>query len=268
MTVPSARDDHLIVEGAQLYVKATGLGRAVILIHGWTLDHRMWSRQVTELERQYRVIHYDRRGFGRSSGIPVPTEDLHDLDALIECLTPGSAVLCGASQGARVAMRYTSIHPDRVAALIVQGAPLDGFPPPADSPEVIPIERWAALAAGGEMDRVRAEWLKHPLMATALGRSELRRELKAMVDDYAGSDLLHPCTSEYLPSIDLSRIQVPTLILEGENETAWRRRIARKLAEEIEGAKLETIVGAGHLANMDRPEEFNRLVLEFLSDLP
>jgi pimeloyl-ACP methyl ester carboxylesterase len=156
------------------------------------------------------------------------------------------------------------MHPDLVSALILQGAPLDGFPPPADSPEVIPIERWSALAAAGNMDQLRAEWLKHPLMATAPGTSELRRELKTMVDDYAGLDLLNPSAPEHLPSMDLSRIRVPSLIIEGENETPWRRQIARKLAGEIAGAKLETIAGAGHLANMDRPEEFNRVVLEFL----
>lgn len=272
MTAAPGHDRFIPFNGERIYTRSEGEGSPIILIHGWTLDHRMWKHQVPMLSRAHRIITYDRRGFGKSSGVSTLEADIEDLDRVIRAMTPGRVTLCGTSQGARVALHYSARHPERVTALIIQGAPLDGFPPPADAPETIPLERWAELAAAGDMNRVRREWLGHPLMAVAPNARGLAHDLKEMVDAYNGADLLQsgPGSAGIRQPelLDLAKIPVPVLILDGERETPWRRHIARKLADELPDAKLRIIPGAGHLVNMENPDAFNKAILEFLARLP
>ena len=74
------------VDGAELYYEAQGTGAPVILIHGWSLNLRMWDLQVPDLRRHYKVIRYDRRGFGKSTGDEDFSKDVADLGALIDSL--------------------------------------------------------------------------------------------------------------------------------------------------------------------------------------
>ena len=104
----------LDVPNARLYYEVAGAGPAVVFVHGFTLDTRMWDDQWTVFGERYRVVRYDLRGFGRSEAEPVPYSDLDDLLALLNCLDIERAHLVGLSMGGMVLVHFALTHPRRV----------------------------------------------------------------------------------------------------------------------------------------------------------
>ncbi len=101
---------ELQVPGARLRYRDEGAGRAVVFVHGWTLDLDVWEPQAT-LAAELRVVRYDRRGFGLSTGQPSLTRDVSDLGTLLSVLGIVSPLLVGMSQGARVVLEFAARHP-------------------------------------------------------------------------------------------------------------------------------------------------------------
>src|SRR6516164_527412 len=99
-----AADRFLVVNGARLRYRDEGCGPALLLVHGWTLDLEMWDPQVRALRNTFRLIRPDRRGHGRSDGIPAPQRDSEDLEALCDQLALARVAVVGMSQGARAAL--------------------------------------------------------------------------------------------------------------------------------------------------------------------
>ena len=116
--------------GARLVYEVTGEGPAVVLIHGFGLDMRMWDPQVGPLAARSRVVRYDCRGFGASGPFDpaVPYTHAGDLVALLDHLDIGGAVLAGLSFGGRVALQAALAAPDRICGLALLDAVLDGVP--------------------------------------------------------------------------------------------------------------------------------------------
>jgi pimeloyl-ACP methyl ester carboxylesterase len=116
--------------GARLAYQVTGEGPAVVLVHGFGLDMRMWDPQVEPLAAQFRVVRYDCRGFGASGPLDpaVPYTQADDLVALLDHLAIADAVLVGLSFGGRVALQTALAAPARVRGLALLGAVLDGVP--------------------------------------------------------------------------------------------------------------------------------------------
>src|SRR5262245_41870061 len=117
------RDEHFRSGDARLRLRDQGRGPAVVFIHAWTLDLDAWQPQATALADSFRVIRYDRRGFGLSEGVPGRAADARDLGRLLDHLGLESAMLVGASQGARVALAFALACPERVRALVLDGPP-------------------------------------------------------------------------------------------------------------------------------------------------
>ncbi|MGH3125530.1 MAG: alpha/beta fold hydrolase, partial [Streptosporangiaceae bacterium] len=116
--------------GARLMYEVAGDGPAVVLIHGFGLDMRMWDPQVGPLADRFRVVRYDCRGFGASGPFDpaVPYTHAGDLVALLDHLDIGEAVLAGLSFGGRVALQAALADPARVRGLALLDAVLDGVP--------------------------------------------------------------------------------------------------------------------------------------------
>ena len=120
---------ELEVSGARLRYRDEGSGRAIVFVHGWTLDLDVWDPQ-TPLAAELRVVRYDRRGFGLSSGDPSLARDISDLGTVLSVLGVVSPLLVGMSQGARVVLEFAARHPSFVRGLVLDGAP----PLPGDAP--------------------------------------------------------------------------------------------------------------------------------------
>ena len=150
-TRPASRSTAVLpLPGAGLAYEVTGDGPAVVLVHGFGLDMRMWEPQVEPLAARYRVVRYDCRGFGASGPFDpaVPYTHAADLVALLDHLAIGQAVLAGLSFGGRVALQTALAAPARVAGLVLLDAVLDGVAWDSESADALDeLARW--VQAGG-----------------------------------------------------------------------------------------------------------------------
>lgn len=251
---------QVVVDGGTLSLACAGEGPPLLLLHGWTLDGRMWTPQIAPLSQHFRIIMPDRRGFGRSTAPPDLLKEADDIVRIADTLRLDRIALCGLSQGAAIALAFAIRHPARVSALLLCGTPLPGLVP---DPDVIPLDHLAALALQGEQERLRRTVLALPLMQLPNGPgAEL---IEAIIGCYAGRDLAAPSALPPFAVRDIASLPMPLLAMAAERDTPWRVACARFLAETAPNATLAMIKCAGHLANVGKPEAFTSAVREFLA---
>ena len=259
-------DRELIVTGARLRFRDEGAGTAVLLIHGWTLDLDMWEPQARELRDSLRIIRYDRRGFGLSSGRPSLSHDITDVLALCEHLHLRSVALLGMSQGARVAAHVAAGHPGLVSHVILDGAPggivLDDLDLAAQSD--IPIATYRELARSGGPSEFLKEWRKHPLTQLRTRNAESQELLRRILARYRAEDLSTAEAPAPLPAVGADSIRAPALVVSGALDLQTRIRAADGLARCLPASERAIVPGAGHMPNLDNPPVYNALLRQFL----
>ena len=271
-TRPASRTSAVLpLPGAGLAYEVTGDGPAVVLVHGFALDMRMWEPQVEHLAARYRVVRYDCRGFGASGPFDpaVPYTHAGDLVALLDHLAIGEAVLAGLSFGGRVALQTALAAPARVAGLVLLDAVLDGVPWDPESAGA--LDELARRVQAGGAPAGRAAWLAHPLFAAARQRPELAGQLAAMVTGYPGQHWLgrDPHRPVQPPPIAaLEDVATPALVAVGDRDVPGFREMSAVLARRIPGAEYRVVAGAGHMVNMEQPAAVNELLTWFLGGLP
>jgi pimeloyl-ACP methyl ester carboxylesterase len=267
-TAGSTRRGHAEIGDVSLYYEIHGGGPPLVMIHGWTLNARMWDDQVEALAGRYTVVRYDRRGFGRSSGEPATERDVDDLDRLLAFLAIPRAAVLGMSQGGWAALYFALDHPDRTDALILQAAMLPGLNLPFTGPDRVPSDVYVELARTEGMSAMRRAWIDHPFFTVARTIPGVASRLAAMVEEYSGADLAKIKTPVYGDARDAvhraSRIEAPTLVLIGACDIPYMRLLAGAQAYLIPRATLVELPGCGHLANMEAPAAFNVAVERFL----
>ncbi len=257
-------DQYLTVEGARLRFRDEGAGPAVVLLHGWTLDLEMWDPQVARLRQEFRLVRVDRRGHGFSNGTPSPQHDVSDVSALCHHLGLSRVALIGMSQGARVALAFAAGAPGRVDAVILDGPPCFD-PAPAD--EDVPLEHFRAIVRMHGMPAFRREWLHHPLTQLRTTDPRVCAHLSAMIARFAGNELAGSALElDVLPEPLLpASLRAPTLVLSGELDVPRRIQAADRLSAQLPYAERAVIRDAGHLPNLDRPDEYSAICRAFLS---
>ncbi len=250
------------VNGTNLYYESRGAGPVVVLLEGGNLDCRMWDDQWGYFSDGFRLIRYDVRGFGRSGHTGSPYSAHEDLYALLRYLGIDRASLVGLSLGGRIAIDFALEHGAMVKSLVLAGPGLSGWSW-SDNDWFAPID--SAVAA---RDSVRAAelWLKSPYMAPAMENPALASRLHQLavgnahfwVEPYSERELTPPAIGR------LGEIQAPTLLILGSRDVADIHRIVDTLSRLIPSAKRVVLEGSGHMVNLEEPERFNRLVLEFL----
>ena len=258
----------LQVPGGELYYEVEGSGIPVVLVHGLALDARMWDDQVPALAGVATVVRYDLRGFGRSSrDASTPYSHAGDLWLLLDQLGIADAVLVGVSMGGRVVVQAALAAPERVRALVLLDAVLDGVPWDPDS------ERGMAAIqeefGTGGLDAAKEAWLSHGFFAPAQRDPDVARRLAEMVGAYSGVNWTSADPHEPVPAANalLPAIAAPTTVVVGELDVPCFRDMAEVLAERIPKARLVTVPDAGHMVNMEAPEAVNALLLEVLATL-
>ena len=249
------------------FYETKGRCEAIVLLHGGQLDRRMWDAQFDAFAKHFRVIRYDLRGFGKSATPDIPFSNEEDLVLLLQRLRVKRATLVGLSLGAAVAVDFALAHPDMVEALILACPGLGGF-----RFEDKANDLHAVIEAAQEHDdgRVTELWLANPYMSVAMENPALQQKLRLLARDNARCWLNNPLLvrrSSPPASQRLREIRAPTLVIGGERDVSDIHKIVAKLVTEIPGARKEMIPQAGHIVPMERPEEFNRLVLEFIQRL-
>lgn len=240
-----------------------------MLVHGWALDLDMWQAQIDLLADRYRVIAFDRRGFGRSSGVPDIEQDVRDIERLLDCFALSRAAIVGMSQGARVALRWAQKHPDRASCLVLDGPPAEGGSQSLGARE-LPIDDYRDRIRREGIDAFRRMWLEHPFMQLHTSAPCAHLLLREIAVRYPAWDLLmnEPSPLSLLAERELLRLNVPTLILSGEHDSAQRRSIANRLAQTLPDARLKVLPGAGHLAALDDPGAYVQALRDFFSSQP
>ena len=263
MAVLNANDVHL-------YYEVEGDGPPLVLVHGWSLNLRMWDQQVPDFASKYQIIRWDRRGFGKSGGAEDPTWDADDLRLLLDHLGADRIHLLGMSQGATVALAFTLAFPNRVASLILHGPPAPrGFGLPWSGPDRSCLPEMQAAAQTEGIDAAIPLFAAHPLMDIPSGRVDAQNSLRKLLAEYRGGYVLTPTEPSgpiTMPTItDLSRVAVPTMVIVGEHEVPYFRIVADALTYGIPGARKVVVPGGGHIVNLVEPALYNRAVLDFLA---
>ena len=255
------------VTGGRLYLEQAGEGSPLLLIHGWTLDHRMFEPQVSSFSKRFRVIRFDRRGFGRSEANPDLGLELDDLDRIADALSLDTLHLLGMSQGGRLALRYAVTRPQRLRSLVLQGAVVDGVAVDGPAHESIPFQEYADLVRAGKIDEMRRRWLRHPVLALGSGHDNEQRLMNEILDDYTGADLLGSTPDRLATPLDvlgkLAAFRAPTLVLTGAMETVRLKACAKKLLEVIPDCREVMLEHSGHMSNLTEPELYNEQVIRF-----
>ncbi len=255
------------VSGGRLYVEVTGQGPPILLIHGWPLDHRMFSPQLGPLSETLKVIAYDRRGFGQSEVPPDLRLELDDIDRILDELGLESVHLLGMSQGGRIALRYAATRLQRVRSLILQGAVVDELNLDERGRDRVPVAEYANLAKDGKLREVKIRWLEHPMMQLDSANKNEIRLLSEIIDGYSGQDLIQFEPDNYAFSGNvlaaMSSFGRPVLILTGAKETETRRKHAAELLRRIPNCHEIILSQSGHLSNLTESDFYNNTVRDF-----
>lgn len=262
------------VNGARLYYELMGEGPAVVLIHAGIADHRMWADQFGWLAQHYQVLCYDVRRFGRSHSIaaakPVTYTDHEDLYCLLQFLGIEKTALIGVSNGGRIALDFILAYPDLVAALIPVASALSGYEFTDAATEQKDTASDEAFNRGDIEQAVELTlqlWVDGPRRTAAQVDPNVRERVRQMMtdlclrtEDGAERQPLDP------PALSrLAKIHVPTLVLIGDHDVPDMLTIANLLAIGITGAEKIVIPGTAHLPNLEQVDQFNHIILDFLS---
>jgi pimeloyl-ACP methyl ester carboxylesterase len=258
---PWGADRWLVRGDAQLRwrFEAGGTGIALVLIHGWALSLEYWSAVVPLLAVRHRLLRYDRRGFGASRGPYDPGSACEDLLGILDAAHIERACLVGMSQGARVAIHAAIRAPDRIAALVLDGAPR------FEAETELPLAQYRHLRDVEGLPALHAALLEHPLMRLAAPDAQRQVLLERCVATYRGIDLEGGWAP--VPAPRLEAITQPTLVLNGSDDSAQRREAGERLRTAITGARRIQIPGAAHLAALDQSAQWAQAVLDFAAEV-
>jgi 3-oxoadipate enol-lactonase len=256
-----------------VYAEVAGEGPEIVLFHEGICDSRMWDPQWEAFTRSHRVLRFDFRGYGRT---PLSRGKYSAAQDVIELLDEHGferAALVGVSLGGRVALEVALAQPERVSALVLVGSGLPGHDW-SDEMKATWEEEEAAFNAGdldAAVEVTLRTWVDGPrrkpedVDPSVRSRvAEMQRralELYQEVGDDAEEELLVADVADRLADI-----QAPTLVVVGTEDVPDIHAIADKLASEIPGARRATIENAAHVPSMERPEEFEQLVLGFIEE--
>ncbi len=260
------------VNGARLYYEIRGQGYPVLLLHAGVADSRMWDHQFAVFGRHYRVIRFDLRGFGQSNLAPGSFSYHEDVASLLDFLGIEKAYVVGQSFGGSVAIDFALAYPHRVDALVL-GAPNVGGHEFSGEILCFEAEEEDALERGDLEAATELNlrmWVDGPHRKPEDVDPAIREVVRAMqlqafsVPVPEGVEL-RPLVPEAITR--LGEIQVPTLVIVGDQDVAEFLELSDVVTAGIKGARKVVITGVAHLPNMESPEEFNRIVLGFLSEL-
>jgi non-heme chloroperoxidase len=263
--------------GIEIYYEDHGAGRPVVLIHGYPLSGRAWDKQVRALlDAGYRVITYDRRGFGKSSQ-PVTGYDYDtfaaDLNALLEHLDLTDVVLAGHSMGTGEVTRYLSRYGSARVAKGVLVAPIPPYLLQAgDNPEGVPPALFDGFAQAARADN--PAWMKG-FLDTFYNMDTLRGTL---VSDQAwqaswnlavtaSATAAVACIGTWTTDFrdDLPKIDVPVLVIQGDaDQVLPLDKTGQRLPALIKDAHLVVVEGGPHAIPWTHADQVNSALLDFL----
>jgi pimeloyl-ACP methyl ester carboxylesterase len=258
------------VNGHSVAYRYAGEGPPLVLLHGFLCDSRCWRPQLAGLSDRFRVVAWDAPGAGLSSDPPNPftiTDWAQCLAGFLDLVGIERAQVLGLSWGGILAQEFYGLYPDRVLSLILCDtyAGWKGSLPESACKER--LER-CLLESTLPPEEVVARFV--PEFFTEGASHDLKKEMSAVVSEFhpLGFRLMAKSSADTDTTDLLLNIEVPTLLVWGDDDRRSPMSIAEQLRDAIPSAELAVIANAGHVSNMEQPEEFNAQVRRFcLSNL-
>jgi len=260
------------LNGASFKYEVQGGGPALVLLHAGIADMRMWDSQIDAFAKHFQVVRYDMSGFGETAPVDGAFSHRSDLSALLSHLGIPSAHLLGCSMGGKTAIDFAIEYPEKVRSLVSVGASPGGLEfegePSAAWKEAVQAFKAGDLERTSEWEVV--VWVDGPhrspgevdpavrQLVYEMNLIALKNEAKELGEEQA----MDPPAINRLEQVR-SRVQ----IIVGDLDDPEILQAAEIVAAGIPGTKITTIEGTAHLPNMEEPERFNQIVVEFLSDL-
>jgi 3-oxoadipate enol-lactonase len=256
---------YVLVDGGKLYYETAGKGREIVLLHDGMVPCQIWDEQFQWLAKNYRVVRYDRRAYGKSTNPEATYSHIDDLNQVFEQLKLTKAIIFGMSAGGGLAIDFTLKYPGKVTGLVLVGAVVGGYGytahmgnrgghmiPPSERSDQQKLVRYFVWDDPYEIyqDNIRAkervwEWMKdYPKEDRGAGIPVKPAERRAVGF--------------------LSEIKLPTLILVGEFDIPDVHAHSGVIQAGISGAARKIIPNSGHLIPIEQPELFNAAVDDYL----
>jgi 3-oxoadipate enol-lactonase len=258
------------VDDIQLAYTDTGIGQPVVLLHGYPFNRSLWTEQVSALSNSYRVITPDLRGLGESdakSGAATMNRMAQDVAELLDQLEISRAVVGGLSMGGYVALAFYKQFPSRVRALILADTRAQADTEEGKQTRFQQAEKALAEGMAGIADSMLPKLLTPE---TVSKRPEVVKRVRDMMlktkpEGAAGALLGMAERDDQTPL--LSQIACPALILVGREDPITPVQDSENMHREIAGSRLVVIDNAAHVSNLERTEQFNDEMVQFLNSL-
>ncbi len=252
--------------GARIWYQECGKGRAVVLLHDGILDSSVWDAEWEPLCRQYHVVRYDRRGYGRSDAPKEPFLQTADLAALLRKLKIEKAAIVGCSSGSAIAIDFAIHFPAMAESLVligpvVHGMPSSDFFDARGRKNLEPLEK-------NDVDAAIENWAKDPYEISGPNpgaRDRIRTVLKAHPQNLGYTGVFEIRYKS--PAIErLAEIRAPTLLLVGEGDIPDVHAHAGAIQAGIWGSGREVVAGAAHLVPLEKGEDLVARIVKHLDD--
>ena len=233
--MPKTYSGFAEINGSKTYYEVAGEGHPLVLVHGFSLDTRMWDDQWDVFAEGYRVVRYDVRGFGQTAPTgSMPYSRSDDLAALLDHLDIESAHIVGLSMGGDIALEFAISYPDRTIALIPVDAAIGGY----NRTNVFATALQALSEQG--MEAAIQAWMDSPLFKPAMDNLKCAPRLKEIASGYSGWHWTEGSTRTSLdpPANErLREISAPTLVIVGEHDITDFHLMASRMEGMIPKAK-------------------------------
>ncbi len=257
-----------ILSNPALSIDRAGDGEFLIFLHGIGGNRTNWRRQVLACAPHFQAVAWDARGYGESDDYEGPldfSDFARDLIRVLDHFGIDKAHLCGLSMGGRISQDFCALFPDRVKTMTLV-ATFTGFKnfTPEERQKFIDLRKKPLVEEGKEPKDIA------PVVAKALiGPHATEAQYQELVASMAA---LHKesyiktveATTLFDRTEELSKIAVPTQLIFGENDPLTTPEMGQTMADRIPGCEFHVVPVVGHLVNLEAPERFNELLLDFL----
>jgi pimeloyl-ACP methyl ester carboxylesterase len=256
---------YIITDGGKLFYESAGNGKNIVLLHDGMVNHQIWDEQFIMLAKTYRVVRYDRRGYGKSSDPVTKYSHITDLNQLFIQLKIDRAIIFGMSSGGRLAIDFTLTFPEKVDGLVLVGAVVSGFGYTSHM-----------QTRGGHFDpqkitdpvKVNEYFIKDDPYEIYSENTSAKEKVMKLLPNFARENRVPTQPATKVAVRSLSEIKVPSLILVGEYDIPDVHAHAGVINAGIANSKREIIPRSGHLIPIEQPALFNEAIMNFLNKLP
>jgi 3-oxoadipate enol-lactonase len=255
---------YVIVDGGRLFYEVAGKGENIVLLHDGMVNRQIWDEQFPLLAKNYRVVRYDRRGYGKSTDPREKYSHIDDLNQVFIQLKVDKATIFGMSSGGRLAIDFTLTYPEKVKGLVLVGAVVSGFGYTSHM-----TTRGGNLNPSEYSDPVKIDeyFIMDDPYEIYSANTKAKEKVMKLIPYLARDNKVPTKPASKVAIKCLSEIKAPTLILAGEYDIPDVHAHAGAINAGIQNSKREIIPKSGHLIPIEQPGLFNETVMNFLMKL-